>query len=406
MKSDHVFKELSGSDEVSSETWSLDSGFNDEASEAYLGDGDAKSSRNTPAKRKVEDDDVEAMVETTQVAETTVEHSTYRWKQERQISKRDLVSMLNDNPANVDGSRESLHSNRTEKIQALGNNNHEGSIFEIEKLPATSDTQKIQNDENHKLKETIGPLKMLSPAEVVGSAVGSWANKNLELSKQATNETGDSISEWEEVVRNAELKGPNQLRNEKENKGSSLQISRKQQKDKATSADQLAEEQQIDFWKGFESESGCEQQWMGRRQSKLKRRKNKKKKIRSCSSVYEKEGKGKQEIKSDKRKRAAKEQGTKEKMPSFSPGSQNQAAGESVTDSDIIFRNGCIRRDSELCSAGRIWAFAKKIGVGDRGNEAEVIQRLKEMEARDRRQTRSPKVNKVIAEGNGGVDPL
>ncbi|GLT51374.1 hypothetical protein SLA2020_247890 [Shorea laevis] len=401
MKSDHVFKELSGSEEVSSESWSLDSGFNDEASEAHFGEGDARSSRSTHAKRMVEDDDVEAVIETAQVADTTEEHPIYRWKQERQISKMVHASALNDNPTNVDDSRESLHTNRVGKIQDLCINNHEGSTYEIEMSPGSSDIQKIQNDGNHRLKESIGPIMMKSPVVAVGSANGSWANNT----KQSTNEMGDSISDWEEVDRNADLKGPNQVGNEVESKGSSFQLFREEQKDKATSAEQQAKEQQFDFWKGFESESGCEQQWMGRSQSKPKRRKRKKK-IRSCSSVYEKEGKGKQEIKSTKRKSATKEHGTKEKLPIFSPGFQNQVAGESVTDSDIVIRNGCLRRDPELCTAGRIWAFAKKIGVGDRGNEAEIIQRLKEMEARDRRQTRAPEVSNVIVEGNGGVDLL
>ncbi|GLT86297.1 hypothetical protein SLE2022_044420 [Rubroshorea leprosula] len=139
-KSDHVFKELSGSDEVSSESWSLDSDFKDEVSVAYHGDGDAKSSRNSPSKRKVEDDDVDT-AEATQVAETTVEHSIFRQNQGRQNSKNDIVSALNDSPANVDDSRESLHTIRTEKIQALCNNIHEGSTFEIEMLPASFDTE-------------------------------------------------------------------------------------------------------------------------------------------------------------------------------------------------------------------------------------------------------------------------
>ncbi|GKV44021.1 hypothetical protein SLEP1_g51252 [Rubroshorea leprosula] len=128
---------------------------------------------------------------------------------------------------------------------------------------------------------------------------------------------------------------------------------------------------------------------MGRRQRKPKR--SKKKKIRSCISVYKEEGKEKQEIKVDKRKRASKEQGSKEKMPIFSPGSQNQVAGDSITDSGIEIRNGSLRRDLELCTAERIWAFAKEIGVGVRDNETEVIQRLKEMEDRDRRLIKSTK---------------
>ncbi|GLT36780.1 hypothetical protein SLA2020_111360 [Shorea laevis] len=364
MKSDHVFKELSGSDEVSSESWSIGDGLDDELSEAYLGGEAAKNSRNTITRSRDDDDDVDVVVETPQVAETREENPHYRWEQGCQNSKIDYSLAVNDRLANADEFRDDLHASRDDKIQGLSSSNHEESTFGVEWLPDSFDSQKIQKIEGHSLNETSRPLKMRSPAK----ENGSWANNIPRPTKVATNVMGDCSSNKEETDGNAGSIGPidHQPRKEKAIKGSSFQKTQEKEKDTAVLIDLHTAEQEVAFWRGFESESGDEQEWMGRRQRKSKR--SKKKKIRSCSSVYKEEGKEKQVIKPDKRKRAAKEQGAKEKMPIFSPGLHNQVAGESVTDSGIEARNGCLCRDPEHCSAERIWAFAKKIGVGDRGN--------------------------------------
>ncbi|GLT45068.1 hypothetical protein SLA2020_189290 [Shorea laevis] len=208
------------------------------------------------------------------------------------------------------------------------------------------------------MNESIRPFEMLSLVEVDGDR----ANNNTRPTKQATTETGDRILSSKEVDGNVETTGPTQLWNNKAIKGSLIQKIPEEERDRAALTDLHAAVEEFAFWKGFEGESGYEQEWMGRRQRKPKR--SKKKKFRSCSSVYKEEGKENQEIKPDKRKRVYKVQGMKETMPIFSPGSQNQVAGESVTDSGIEIRNGNLRRDPELCTAERIWAFTKKIGVG------------------------------------------
>ncbi|GKV19934.1 hypothetical protein SLEP1_g30130 [Rubroshorea leprosula] len=385
MKSDHVLKDMSGSDDASSESWSLDKESEDEVGEAYLDGGDAESSRNKINKSKDDAEDVEAREEASQVAKTREEHSSYRWKHERQNSKGDHFPTVNDSPANADDSRGNLQANRDDKIQDFCNNNHEGSTYDVELVPGSLNTQRFQKMESHRKNETTRPLKLTSPAEVDES----WANIASRPTKQATNGMGDRTSSREIRNENAMSNGSAQLGNENAIKGSSFRNIREAERDRAASTNLHDDEQESTFWKGFESESGNEQEWMGRRQRKPKR--SKKKKIRSCISVYKEEGKEKQEIKPDKRKRASKEQGSKEKMPIFSPGSQNQVAGDSIIDSGIEIRNGSLRRDLELCTAERIWAFAKEIGVGVRDNETEVIQRLKEMEDRDRRLIKSTK---------------
>ncbi|GLT29888.1 hypothetical protein SLA2020_047230 [Shorea laevis] len=159
----------------------------------------------------------------------------------------------------------------------------------------------------------------------------------------------------------------------------------------------------LDFWKGFESESGEEQAWMGRKVKKAKHRRRKK--TRSCLSVYMGEKKNEEQgLISKGRKQSTKEKGKEEMVPKFSPGSRNQAAGESLNDSGIENRNVCLRKATNQNMAERIWAFAKEIGVGDRGNETEVIRRLEDMEDWDRELCRMLKVSKANSEGFGCIN--
>ncbi|GLT46350.1 hypothetical protein SLA2020_201110 [Shorea laevis] len=93
----------------------------------------------------------------------------------------------------------------------------------------------------------------------------------------------------------------------------------------------------------------------------------------------------------------------KESLPKFYLGSHNQVTGESVTDNGIENMNEGLRRGMELCVAEKIWAFAQEIGVGDHGNERMVIQRLEDMENRDRELFRLSKVSNFVIARNGGT---
>ncbi|GKV31769.1 hypothetical protein SLEP1_g40435 [Rubroshorea leprosula] len=329
MKLDHVFKELSGSDNESSESWSLGNGLDDELSDAFLGGGSSKNSRNTTGEKK-DDNDVEVEEERRMEAETMDEQPHYRWNQKSQNSKGDQNSAVNDVSFNVDGSRDNLLPNGDDKIQYTCSSNNEGYIADKEVVLDSPEAQNTQNMDRRNVSAKDGEGNVRTVSTDLHNAV-------LELS----------------------------------------------------------------FWKGFESESGHEQEWMGRKQRKPKR--NRKKKSRSCCSVYMEEGKEERVPKPKERKRASKEQGMKERMPKFSPGSHNQVAGESVTDSGIENRNESLRRGTNLSIAEKIWAFAKEIGVGDRGNEREVIQKLEGMEDRDKELFRLSKVSSnTVLEGNGG----
>ncbi|GLU22375.1 hypothetical protein SLE2022_384560 [Rubroshorea leprosula] len=77
MKSDHVFRELSDSDDVPSESWSLDGEVDDEVSVVFLGGGEVNGNRNSTSGKKV-DDDVEVEDEVTE-EEDRDEQPLYRW---------------------------------------------------------------------------------------------------------------------------------------------------------------------------------------------------------------------------------------------------------------------------------------------------------------------------------------
>ncbi|GLT46351.1 hypothetical protein SLA2020_201120 [Shorea laevis] len=80
--------EISGSDDASSESWSLDNGSKDELSDAFLGSGSLENSRILIGEKK-DDNDVEIEEETRMEVETKAEQPHSRWKQRSQNSKND-----------------------------------------------------------------------------------------------------------------------------------------------------------------------------------------------------------------------------------------------------------------------------------------------------------------------------
>ncbi|GLT44816.1 hypothetical protein SLA2020_186930 [Shorea laevis] len=274
MKSDHVFKELSGFDDVSSESWSLNNGLDDELSEAFVDGAVAKNSRTTIIRSRDDDDDVDEVAETPQVAETSEENPHNRWEQARQISKTVHSLAVNDRPANVVEFRDHLHATRDDKIQGLSNSNHEGSSVGMEWVPGCIDQQKIQIFEGHSLNEISGPLKVRSPTK----QNGSWANNSPRPMKEVTIVMGDCNSSKEETDGSAGSFGPTNHHTKKKAaiKRSSPQKTCEIVKDKAAVTVTHSVEHEAAFWRGFESESGCEQEWMGRRQRKPKRNKRRK----------------------------------------------------------------------------------------------------------------------------------
>ncbi|GLT61718.1 hypothetical protein SLA2020_344040 [Shorea laevis] len=96
MKFDHVFKELSGSDDACLESWSLDSRLDDKLSGSILGGGGSKGSWNI-TNRKKDDDDVEVGEKVVKEVEKRDEQTHYHWKLEQQNAKGDQILTVNDN---------------------------------------------------------------------------------------------------------------------------------------------------------------------------------------------------------------------------------------------------------------------------------------------------------------------
>ncbi|GLT78962.1 hypothetical protein SLA2020_504770 [Shorea laevis] len=155
--------------------------------------------------------------------------------------------------------------------------------------------------------------------------------------------------------------------------------------------------QEQSFWQGFESESGELKGWMGRRERKPN--KQRRKKTRSCSVVYKKSRREVQPLTKTKRRKLKKSHQLEEMDPSFYPGGHNEITDFSIDDSGINNRNRCLRVETDGRNIEQIWDFAMKIGVVDRGNKEEILEKLKTMEDRDKENHR--RAAAIVAESGG-----
>lgn len=74
----------------------------------------------------------------------------------------------------------------------------------------------------------------------------------------------------------------------------------------------------------------------------------------------------------------------KEKQMQFLLDPSKKVAGESISDGNILNCNNNVRLQRSRRDAKELWKQAKLMGVTDRENEEEIIQRLEDMENRDR----------------------
>ncbi|GKV29753.1 hypothetical protein SLEP1_g38652 [Rubroshorea leprosula] len=156
---------------------------------------------------------------------------------------------------------------------------------------------------------------------------------------------------------------------------------------------EITEEEDIDlFWKGFESEEGRLKQWMGRRADLNRTGKKKKKKTRSCRSIYSIDqveslaGAEDQSVKNQGKKRTT-ELG-KKTMPALSTSSGSRAAGISIGDTEIRNCNKLAERKRQDQQPADLWDFAKKLGVVAM-DEQQIKKRIEEMEKRDKEEKAS-----------------
>ncbi|GKV46811.1 hypothetical protein SLEP1_g53774 [Rubroshorea leprosula] len=133
--------------------------------------------------------------------------------------------------------------------------------------------------------------------------------------------------------------------------------------------------------KGYEREEDKLAEWIeGKAEGILKKSKRR---IRSCSSVYSKEG-FTQQFRQEGRGRKGRRRGFVENraQPSFVASPTEEVAGESIGDSCIQNCNRSIKKQLKKELAKEIWEIAKQLGVVAE-NEEEIIQRIDELECRD-----------------------
>ncbi|GKV25593.1 hypothetical protein SLEP1_g35004 [Rubroshorea leprosula] len=109
-----------------------------------------------------------------------------------------------------------------------------------------------------------------------------------------------------------------------------------------------------------------------------------KKKIRLCSTVYLKARKTGERIQSGNRRERKKKKVEKgQGVPKFMVSPEGEVAGESVGDSGIENCNRALRKQLQIQLAKDIWDLAKTLGATAE-NEEEILQKIEEMEGRDR----------------------
>ncbi|GLU01660.1 hypothetical protein SLE2022_189590 [Rubroshorea leprosula] len=156
-----------------------------------------------------------------------------------------------------------------------------------------------------------------------------------------------------------------------------------------------------EFWADLQSEEESEIGWMA--VSNKDRKKRKKKRAKLCKAVYQKASLQRSMLQKGKNRAAVKgKKARREDMPKFQPGLNKEVAGGSVGDSGIQNRNRLLKEHPSRRIAEELWDFAKKIGVVAE-NEEQIINKLDEMEMRDRRAkeadcSKDPKKNQKVSE--------
>ncbi|GLU14950.1 hypothetical protein SLE2022_314870 [Rubroshorea leprosula] len=177
-----------------------------------------------------------------------------------------------------------------------------------------------------------------------------------------------------------------------------------EQRGEGSSVGMEAHSEDQSFWQGFESESGQVKAWMGRSERKLN--KQRRKRIRSCSYVYQRSRRGERPGMETEQSKSRKAREIEFRMPKVNPDSHDKAAADSITDNGIENRNRCLRDEAKSGTGKQIWGFAKIIGVVDRGTEEEVLRRLEAMEERDRESYRRSVIGEAENGGNKSADLL
>ncbi|GLT36877.1 hypothetical protein SLA2020_112240 [Shorea laevis] len=343
MKTDHVFRELSGSDEFSSESWSLG---NDVAyGESVHGGGQYRDSWRGEEERDFEKD-TKRSDEVEQEADKANDvacGSGQRHQEERGDSftkketgrgKKFKIVNVEESMMKGDGSKEwsgnecvavsngksqkflsNLQGERVEDTDLVPDSLSEHLMLSQELTSKEGEDvvngPAVSSRYNEHAWEKGGGLPSqtcsgegdpwatnMDPTHIRSGEDGMWAI-NLGSQEDNNKEQGDVVGIDLHIVKGALEKNQEKMRERSDGAGTEN------------------ENEDQSFWQGFESESGQEKPWMGRCERNYK--KQRRKKSRSCSVVYKNSRRVALSAREAKQKKSKRKQKSEDMMPNFSP---------------------------------------------------------------------------------------
>ncbi|GKV16172.1 hypothetical protein SLEP1_g26854 [Rubroshorea leprosula] len=167
------------------------------------------------------------------------------------------------------------------------------------------------------------------------------------------------------------------------------------------SAEEKGNEEEDAFWKDHESKKSRIKEWIDKQLEEINS-KNGRRKVRRCSSVYIQPRNSEAPVEKKRgRKKKIAQQVEERPEPIFMPNQEGKVAGDSIGDSEINNCNRALKKQWQSQLTKEIWDLATQLGAVAE-NDNEVIQRIEEMEDRDRSTKRSM-VNREV-EAGGKVD--
>ncbi|GKV01521.1 hypothetical protein SLEP1_g14070 [Rubroshorea leprosula] len=149
---------------------------------------------------------------------------------------------------------------------------------------------------------------------------------------------------------------------------------------------------EISFWDDLGSDSGTEARWMNRNDGCEKRKK--KRRAKSCASMYRKFGGLDGFLIQQKNKGQKKSAVETKKKILFEKDLEKSIADNSINDSNIQNCNKSIETRSRKRNMEALWSRVKEFGVSAQTEEISVLQKLVDMESRDKARWRQEEEKK------------
>ncbi|GKV27862.1 hypothetical protein SLEP1_g36982 [Rubroshorea leprosula] len=176
---------------------------------------------------------------------------------------------------------------------------------------------------------------------------------------------------------------------------------KKHQENKSNRPKARDRKSEISFWDDLGSDSGTEARWMNRNDGCGKRKK--KRRAKSCASVYRKSGGLDGFLIQQKNKGQKKSAVETKKKILFEKAPEKSIADNSINDSNIQNCNKSIEMRSRKRNMEALWSWVKELGVSAQTEEISVLQKLVDMESRDKARWRQEE-EKKNRKGDQSVD--